>query len=84
MYDEFHVPDVLIVLFYVHVKTVETKLSGGLILPGGGGVYSHTLPIRFNAFTSKLLYSCCTLCFGVQGGHILARTASADYAILDK
>lgn len=22
MYDEFHVPDVLIVLFYVHVKTV--------------------------------------------------------------
>ena len=29
------------------------------------------LKIRFNALTSKLLYSCCTLCFSVQGGHIL-------------
>ena len=27
MYDEFHVPDVLIVLLYTHVKTVKTKLS---------------------------------------------------------
>ena len=34
--------------------------------------------------TSKLLYSCCTLCFSVQGGRILARAASADSAILDK
>ena len=33
---------------------------------------------------SKLLYSCCTLCFSVQSGHILARAASADSAILDK
>ena len=36
------------------------------------------LKIRFNA------YSCCTLCFSVQGGRILARAASADSAILDK
>ena len=36
------------------------------------------LKIRFNALTSKLLYSCCALCFSVQGGRILARTASAD------
>ena len=42
------------------------------------------LKIRFNALTSKLLYSCCTLCFSVQGGRILARAASADSAILDK
>ena len=31
------------------------------------------LKIRFNALTSKsakLLYSCCTLCFSVQGGPI--------------
>ena len=41
MYDEFDVPDVLIVLFYVHVKTVETKLSGVLIPPGGGGVLPY-------------------------------------------
>ena len=34
--------------------------------------------------TSKLLYSCCTLCFSVQGGRILARVPSADSAILDK
>ena len=39
---------------------------------------------RFNTLTSKLLYSCCTLCFSVQGGRILARAASADSAILDK
>ena len=26
--------------------------------------------IRFNALTSKLLYSCCTLCFSMQGGCI--------------
>ena len=26
------------------------------------------LKIRFNALTSKLLYSCCTLCFSVQRG----------------
>ena len=31
------------------------------------------LKIRFNALTSKLLYSRCTLCFSVQGGCILAR-----------
>ena len=42
------------------------------------------LKIRFNALTSKLLYSCRTLCFSVQGGHILARAASADSVILDK
>ena len=42
------------------------------------------LKIRFNALTSKLLYSCCTLCFSVQGGRILARATSADSAILDK
>ena len=42
------------------------------------------LKIRFNALTSKLLYSCYTLCFSVQGGRILARAASADSAILDK
>ena len=41
------------------------------------------LKIRFNALTSKLLYSCCTLCFSVQGERILARAASADPAILD-
>ena len=34
--------------------------------------------------TSKLLYSCCTLCFSVQGGRILERVPSADSAILDK
>ena len=28
------------------------------------------LKIRFHALTSKLLYSCCTLCFSVQGGRI--------------
>ena len=28
------------------------------------------LKIQFNALTSKLLYSCCTLCFSVQGGRI--------------
>ena len=27
----------------------------------------------FNASTSKRLYPCCTLCFSVQGGRILAR-----------
>ena len=42
------------------------------------------LKIRFNPLTSKLLYSCCTLCFSVQSGRILARAASADSAILDK
>ena len=42
------------------------------------------LKIRFNALTSKLLNSCCTLCFRVQGGRILAQAASADSAILDK
>ena len=31
------------------------------------------LKIRFNALTSKLLYSCCTLCFSVQGEHFGAR-----------
>ena len=36
------------------------------------------LKIRFNALTSKLLYSCCTLRFSVQGGRILVRPASAD------
>ena len=45
---------------------------------------NRLLLIRFNALTSKLLYSCCTLCFGVQGGRFLARAASADSAILDK
>ena len=45
---------------------------------------NRLLLIRFNALTSKLLYSCCTLCFSVQGGRILARAASADSAILDK
>ena len=39
---------------------------------------SLLLKIRFNALTSKLLYSCCTLCSSVQGGRILARAASAD------
>ena len=34
------------------------------------------LKIRFNALTSKLLYSCCTLCFSVQGGGILVQAAS--------
>ena len=42
------------------------------------------LKIRFNALISKLLYSCCTLCFSVQGGRILARAASADFAIFDE
>ena len=28
--------------------------------------------------------SCCTLCFSVQGGRILARAASADSAIFDE
>ena len=41
------------------------------------------LKIRFNALTSKLLYSCCTLCFSVQGGRVLAQAASADFAILN-
>ena len=41
---------------------------------------NRLLLIRFNALTSKLLYSCCTLCFGVQGGRFLARAASADSA----
>ena len=39
------------------------------------------LTIRFSELTSKLLYSCCTLCFSLQGGRILA---SSDSAILDK
>ena len=30
------------------------------------------LKIRFNALTRKLLYCCCTQCFSVQGGRILA------------
>ena len=42
------------------------------------------LKIQFNGFTSKLLCSCCTLCFSMQGGRILALAASADSAILDK
>ena len=42
------------------------------------------LKIRFNALTSKLLYFGCTLCFSVHGGHILARAASVNSAILDK
>ena len=56
MYDEFHVPDVLIVLFYVHVKTVETKLSGVLIPPGGGGT-----PIHYLYGSMRLQANCCTL-----------------------
>ena len=39
------------------------------------------LTIPFSELTSKLLYSCCTLCFSLQGGLILA---SSDSAILDK
>ena len=39
------------------------------------------LTIRFSELTSKLLYSCCTLCFSLQGERILA---SSDSAILDK
>ena len=31
-----------------------------------------------------MLYFGCTLCFSVQGGHILARAASANSAILDR
>ena len=31
------------------------------------------LKIRFNGLTSKLLYSCGTLCFSMQGGRILGR-----------
>ena len=42
------------------------------------------LKIQFNALTSKLLYSCCTMGFSVHGGRILARAASAHSAILDK
>ena len=37
LYDEFHVPDVLIVSV-VHVKTVKTNSQGVLTLRGGGGV----------------------------------------------
>ena len=42
------------------------------------------LKIQFTGFTSKLLCSCCTLCFSMQGGRILVLAASADSAILDK
>ena len=58
--------------------------------PLGGGSHLKLfkdrllLKIRFNALTSKLLYSCCTLCCSMQGGCILARAASTDSAILDK
>ena len=57
MYDEFHVPDVLIVLFYVHVKTVETKLSGVLIPPGREG----GTPIRYLYGSMRSQENCCTL-----------------------
>ena len=110
-------------------KVASHQEYGHLLARGGGGGYSHTLPIqvcaaqrnrdfeapdlergihfrglylergmifrthesssfvsshlklfkdrlllktRFNALTNKLLYSCCTLCFSVQGGRILA------------
>ena len=42
------------------------------------------LTIQFNALTSKLLYSCCNLCFSMQGGRILAQATSADSTILNK
>ena len=39
------------------------------------------LTIQFNVLTSKLLYSCCNLCFSMQGGRILAQATSADSTI---
>ena len=39
------------------------------------------LRVRFNALTSKLLYSCCTLCFSVQGGRIFARAPFLERGI---
>ena len=54
MYDEFHVPDVLIVLFYLHVKTVETKLSG--VLTPRAGTLTHYL-----YGSMHLQANCCTL-----------------------
>ena len=42
------------------------------------------LKIWFSVLASKPLYSCCTVCFNMQGGRILAQAASADSAILDK